>query len=95
LLLNGRFVSELGVRQETPMRRWYLPLTVIGLGGIGAFLLSPRGRAVLRDLLEKFQQAPDRLLEDWNDNFENELERIQLALNQIAESLDPNPELGQ
>jgi hypothetical protein len=77
------------------MRRWYLPLTVLGLGGIGAFLLSPRGRAVLRELLERFQEAPDRLLEDWNDSFDNELERIQQALNQIAESLDPNPELGR
>src|ERR1700690_1237110 len=85
-------LRKLGVGREAPMRRWYLPLTVLGLGGIGAFLLSPRGRAVLRDMVERFQQAPDRFLDDWNDSFENELERIQAALNQIAESLDPHPE---
>ncbi len=76
------------------MRRWYLPLTVLGLGSLGAFLLSEWGQAVLRNLLDKFEQAPDRLLE-WNDNLQSELERIQTALDQIAESLEPHPELGQ
>ncbi len=75
------------------MRRWYLPLTVIGLGSVGALLLSERGRAALRKALEKFWQAPDRLLE-WNDGLEGELDRIQRALDRIAESIDPHPELG-
>jgi hypothetical protein len=79
---------------ETPMRRWYLPLTVLGLSGIGALLFSERGRNLLRSIFENFQQAPDGFL-DWNDSLENELERIQIALNQIAESLDPHPELGR
>ena len=74
------------------MRRWYVPLTVLGLGSIGAFLLSEKGRVLLRDLLDKFQRAPERLTE-WNDSFENELERIQAALNRIAESLDPHTQL--
>jgi hypothetical protein len=78
------------------MRRWYLPLTVLGLSGIGALLLSERGRVLLRGMFENFRQAPDRLLDwDWNDSLDNELERIQAALNQIADSLDPHPELGQ
>jgi len=76
------------------MRRWYLPLTVLGLGGISAFLLSERGRTTLRSLSQRFQQAPDRLLE-LNDNLQSELDRIQAALDQIAESVDPHPELGQ
>jgi hypothetical protein len=75
------------------MRRWYVPLTVLGLGSVGAFLLSERGRTVLRGIVDKFQQAPERWAE-WNDNFESELEGIQSALNQIAESLDPHPEPG-
>lgn len=76
------------------MRRWYVPLTVLGLGGVGALLMSERGRAVLHKGLEKFWQAPDRLLE-WNDNLEGELDRIQSALDRIAESIDPHPELGR
>lgn len=76
------------------MRRWYLPLTVLGLGGLGALLLSERGRNALREIFERFQEAPDRLLE-LNDTLQSELDRIQSALDQIAESLDPHPELGQ
>lgn len=76
------------------MRRWYVPLTVLGLGSIGAFLLSERGRSTVRGVFQSFREAPDRWLE-WNDSLDSELERIQTALNQIAESLDPHPELGQ
>ena len=75
------------------MRRWYLPLTVIGLSGVGAFLLSEPGRAVLRAIAEKFWEAPDRLL-DWEGSLDTELDRIQTALDAIAESLEPRPELG-
>jgi hypothetical protein len=75
------------------MRRWYLPLTVLGLGGVGALLLTERGRSVLRRALEQFWEAPDELL-DWNGSLENELDRIQDALDTIAESLNPHPELG-
>ena len=76
------------------MRRWYLPLTVIGLGSVGALLLSERGRTALRNLLERFWQAPDRLL-DWNGDLESELDRIQVALDGIAESINPRPQLGR
>lgn len=72
------------------MRRWYVPLTVLGLGGVSAFLLSERGRAAMRHLFENFQQAPERWLE-WNDSFENEMERIQDTLNKISDSIDPHP----
>ena len=75
------------------MRRWYVPLTVLGLGGIGALLLTERGRATLRALVERFQHAPDKLLE-MNDTLQSELDRIQAALDQIAESIDPHPEPG-
>ncbi|HTV65042.1 MAG TPA: hypothetical protein VMD98_05520 [Bryocella sp.] len=75
------------------MRRWYLPLTVLGLSGIGALLLTERGRSVLRRALERFWDAPEQLL-DWNGSLENELDRIQDALDTIAESLNPRPELS-
>jgi len=76
------------------MRRWYLPLTVLGLGGVSAFLLSERGRTKLRAISKRFQQAPDRLLE-LNDSLQSDLDRIQAALDRIADSLDPHPEPGQ
>jgi hypothetical protein len=48
----------------------------------------------VRGILQTFHDAPDRWLE-WNDSLDGELERIQMALNQIAESLDPHPGMGQ
>ncbi len=75
------------------MRRWYVPLTVLGLGSVGAYLLSERGRKQLRRFLEYFRSAPDRWLE-WNESAQDELDRIQATLDRIAESLDPHPEMG-
>lgn len=80
--------------QDTVMRRWYLPLTVLGLGGIGALLLTDRGRSVVRKIAERLWEAPDRLLE-WNDGLENELDRIQQALDRVANSIEPRPQLGR
>jgi len=80
--------------RDTVMRRWYRPLTVLGLGGIGALLLTDRGRSVLRAVAEKFWEAPDRLLE-WNDSLQSELDRIQHSLDRIADTIEPRPELGR
>ncbi len=76
------------------MRRWYLPLTVLGVGSVGAFLLSERGRGSLRAILYRFQKSPESWRE-FNDSLQGELDRIQSALDQIAQSIDPHPELGQ
>jgi hypothetical protein len=76
------------------MRRWYVPLTVLGLGSISAFLLSERGRNAVREIFQNFRASPDRW-QDWNDSLDSELERIQTALNQIAEGLEPHPDLGR
>ncbi len=75
------------------MRKWFVPLTVLGVGGIGAFLLSDKGRDTLRRWQALFDEAPERW-DEWNENAQLELERIQTALNQIAESLRPRSELG-
>lgn len=76
------------------MRKWLLPLLMLGAGGAGAFLLSERGRLALRSLLTKLQSAP-AALDDWNDSAQLELERIQLALEQISQSLEPRGEPGR
>ncbi len=73
------------------MRKWYLPLTVLGLGGIGAALLSQRGRKLVGSVFDRTPQAPSKFIE-WNDTAQSELTRIQEALDRIAEHLDPGHE---
>lgn len=68
------------------MRKVYVSLTLVGLGGLGWLLLSDRGRQVLHWMNENLQHGPDRLLE-WNEAAQRELDRIQTALNRVAESL--------
>ena len=74
------------------MRRWYIPATVLGLGGLGAFLLSQRGRSLMRTVRER---VGSRRLMEWNEAAQAELERIQSALNSIAESLQPHSQPGR
>ena len=67
------------------MRRWYLPLTVLGLAGLGALILTQRGRQALGWLADNFYKA-DTLLQ-WNQTTQHELERLHAAVNQLASSL--------
>jgi hypothetical protein len=76
------------------MRKWLVPLLMLGAGGAGAFLLSERGRLALRRLLAKLESAP-AVLDDWNESAQAELERIQIALEQISQSLEPRGEPGR
>lgn len=73
------------------MRKWFLPLTVLGLGGIGAALLSPRGRHYVSALFDRGPEGASKFVE-WNETAQNELARIQKALDRIAEHLDPGHE---
>ncbi len=72
------------------MRRWFLPLTVLGIGSIGALLLSEAGRRGLEWLFDRLDEAPDRFAE-WNESAQSELEKIQDALNEISETLQARP----
>jgi hypothetical protein len=67
------------------MRKWYVPITVLGLSGLGMLLLTERGRWALRWLYENTRS--ETLLE-WNESAQRELERIQTALNRVAATLD-------
>jgi hypothetical protein len=69
--------------KERPMSRWYVPLTMLGLGSVGAFLLSERER---KSLSATSENCDDR---EWNASAQSELDRIQAALSRIAESLEP------
>ena len=69
------------------MRKWYLPMTVLGLGGLGVLLFTERGRRVIAEVSEYISDAPARFAE-WNDTAQRELDRIQTALNRVASSLE-------
>ena len=68
------------------MRKWAVPLAVLGVGGVGALMLSERGRNALRWVFHRMEEAPERIAQ-WNETAQVELEKIQTALNELAESL--------
>ncbi len=74
------------------MRKWFVPLTMLGIGSLGALILSERGRQALDWVFDRLDEAPDRIAE-WNDTAQAELERIQSTLNEIADSLQTRPAL--
>jgi hypothetical protein len=76
------------------MRKWFMTLAVLGAGGIGAFLLTDKGRQSLRRFLQEFDDASDRRWGEWNESAEAELEGIRATLSQIAQSLEPHGDPG-
>lgn len=56
------------------------------LGGIGVFLMSERGREIVRNISHHLEQAPESI-EQFADVTQLELERIQQTLDQIAARL--------
>ena len=68
------------------MNKWFLPLAVFGLGGLGLLALSDRGIEMLEAAARKLRQAPESFL-DWNDAAQSELDRLQQALERVAENL--------
>lgn len=87
-------VAPAAAPAERAMRKWLVALTVVGVGGVGAFLLTERGQQALRRRLAWFEEDPEPW-SNWNQAAQAELERIQSALNQIAQSLDPHGEPGR
>jgi hypothetical protein len=72
------------------MRKWFVPLTMLGIGSLGALILSERGRQALDWIFDRIDEAPDRIA-DWNDTAQSELDKIQSALNEIADTLQTRP----
>ena len=68
------------------MKKWYLPLAVLGAGGMGALLVSDVGRRFL-DRVSEALADDARQLHQWNDAAEQEFESIQKALDGVAEML--------
>jgi len=76
------------------MRKWYVPLTIAGLGGLGAFLLSESGRGVLR-WMGRYVRFNSQGILEWDETAEAELHRIQAALSTLADSLQPRTETSR
>jgi hypothetical protein len=68
------------------VRKWTVPLTFVGLGGLGAMLFSDRGRKFIRSTAGRFNETPGRLAA-WNESAQKELDRIQQALKELEQSL--------
>jgi len=66
------------------MRKWWIPVTVLGLAGLGALLLSPRGKRALAWLTETFADAPELFL---NQSTLQDIERLRVAVDRLAGSL--------
>jgi hypothetical protein len=72
------------------MRKWYVPLTVLGLGGLGVLFGTERGRTALRRASDLFEEAPERIAE-WNNTIDQEMASIQEAVDSIASVIAPGP----
>jgi predicted transcriptional regulator len=57
------------------------------LGSLGVFLLSERGREIVRSIARHLESAPESI-EQLAEATQSELDRIQQTLNQIAARLE-------
>lgn len=72
------------------VRRLTIPLTFLGLGGLGAILLSEKGRKLVRVTVERFRATPEQLAA-WNNSAQQELNHIQQAVKELEQSLKTRP----
>jgi hypothetical protein len=73
------------------MRKWYLPLTVLGLGSLGLLIATERGRSVLRQVGRGLDRAPGQL-RDWSEAFDDELVKIQNTIDNLNDLLGKPPQ---
>ncbi len=67
------------------MRKWTLPLTVVGLSGLGAVLLSKRARRLVGFTPGRSGENSGRLVA-WNDSATDELHKIKQAVEELAKN---------
>ncbi len=69
------------------MKKWYMPLAILGVGSVGALLLSERGRQALRWVAENLERHQDKIV-DWNEAAQREFERLEEALDRVADNIE-------
>jgi hypothetical protein len=68
------------------VKNWKVPLAVFGLGSVGAVFIALRGQPIARWVRARVQEAPGRLA-GWNESAQQELARLESALNEIDQSI--------
>jgi hypothetical protein len=69
------------------MKKWYLPVTVLGLSGLGLLFASERGRERMRNAFDRLVEHGDPLGE-FNKFCEEQLDVIQRNLDRLTEALE-------
>jgi hypothetical protein len=69
------------------MKNWFLPVTVLGLSGLGLVIASRRGRERVFSFLDRMAEHGDPLGE-FNKLCEEQLHAIQNSLDHLAEVLN-------
>ena len=69
------------------MKNWLLPITVLGVSGLGLLFATEGGRQQLRGILERLSQHEDPFGE-FNKFLDDQLNAIQRALDSVAEALE-------
>ncbi len=69
------------------MKKWYMPLAILGVGSLGALLLSERGRQALCWVAENLERHQDKIV-DWNEAAQREFERLEEALDRVADNIE-------
>lgn len=72
------------------VRKWTIPLTLAGLGGLGAMLFSSRGRKLIHSAAGRSGAKPGRQ-EAWNDSAQKELDHIQQELKELEHLIGATP----
>jgi hypothetical protein len=78
------FVSP---EMDNAMKNWFLPVTVLGLSGLGLLFASERGRQRVRQAFDKLVEHGDPLSE-FNKFCEDQLEMIQHSLDRLSDALE-------
>ena len=68
------------------MRKWYVPLTMLGLGGLGLLFVSERGQQAVRALFDSFEDRPEGW-QEFHAGVNRELAQIESVLSEIEAEL--------
>lgn len=69
------------------MKNWLVPITLLGVSGLGLLCASERGREQVRHLLDRLLEHGDPLSE-FNKFVDGQLTAIQQALDSLAAALE-------
>jgi hypothetical protein len=74
------------------MRNWFLPITVLGLSGLGLLFASEKARDRVRRAFDILEHGDP--LHEFNKFCEEQLEMIQQNLDRLSEALEGTQKAG-